>query len=75
MGTRDESENRTGLCAVDDDNRDIGSRVDASRNFEIARGFFAGSGGSSTYRERLALGQNERWKQHKNQTRAKDMKG
>jgi hypothetical protein len=75
MGTRDESENRTGLCAVDDDDRDIGRRVDASGNFEIACGFFTSSGRGCTHREGLALGQHEEWKQEDYQAPAKSMKG
>ena len=40
-----EGESFAGLCAVDDDDGDVGGGVEASGDFEVAGGFLAGSGG------------------------------
>ena len=74
MGAGDESEDWTGLRAVDDDDGDIGSGIHASGDFEIAHGFFTDSGRGGTDRERLTLGQREEWNPQKDHVRAKSSK-
>src|SRR5258708_2082728 len=54
----DEREDSSGLRAVDDDDGDAGGGVDGGRNFESARGFFAGGGGSGADSE-AGLGMND----------------